>query len=138
MSNPPPEQIASVQSSFNDAEILTRDELRELIAQRDAIIAELHSASLADKAEIEKAKAEDFMKKWCRHIKWDSYVQYDARTTCHVNTPAWVIYCPTPSSLELPVPRSWKVCPVCGAERPTKANTKAAAHCALMDMGDDE
>jgi hypothetical protein len=54
--------------------------------------------------------------KWCRHIKWKPWQKK-----------WWVL------QGWLHVQRSWRVCPICGAERPTKANRNAAELRAAMD-----
>jgi hypothetical protein len=61
---------------------------------------------------------------WCRHIAWD----YDNNDP---NRYYWQLNDGTNDII--PVPRNWKVCPVCGAERPTRANKKAAELRFLMD-----
>lgn len=68
------------------------------------------------------------MKKWCRHIVWDNGAYLMARA-------GWIF------SFEgewEAVPRTWKACPCCLAERPTKANIAAARLRAAMDAGDEE
>ena len=58
-------------------------------------------------------------KKWCRHI---------VRFSCYSGEPFWVTL-----KQHWEVPRSWKVCPICQARRPTRANIKFAKLVAAMD-----
>ena len=56
------------------------------------------------------------MKHWCRHVAWLPYPwgSYGVR---------WAF---TDSFNERPVTRSWRMCPICGALRPTKKNIDSA------------
>lgn len=64
------------------------------------------------------------MKKiWCKHIWWGEFSPTDIRLK-------WVI---SLSGFNIPVPRSWKLCPVCESERPTRENIKAAELRFAMD-----
>ncbi len=67
---------------------------------------------------------------WCRHITW----------RCGIAEDRWEMTVRNWSDAEIyfPIPSSWKVCPICQAERPTKANIQAAELRALMDAGDEE
>lgn len=51
------------------------------------------------------------IKRWCKHIKFTASV---------FPRPCWV-YKNTDA-----VERGWRLCPICGAERPTKSNIAAA------------
>lgn len=55
-------------------------------------------------------------KEWCKHIKFYT----DSKPSWRMN--GW-----------MPVPNSWKLCPICGAKRPTKANVSAAVNRAIQD-----
>lgn len=57
-------------------------------------------------------------KTWCRHIKWRCGI---AANTFEFPVRDW-----TGHKIYIPVPRSWKLCPICGTERPTRTNIKAA------------
>lgn len=62
-----------------------------------------------------KPTDEKRIKKWCKHIRWNGF---DA---------AWTILGGLFNGSDyFFVPRSWKACPICGAERPTKSNIAAA------------
>lgn len=54
------------------------------------------------------------MKRWCEHI------------TPPGDGIGWVMLIDAVNRSVVEVPRSWKVCPICEAPRPTKANIKAA------------
>ena len=55
------------------------------------------------------------MKKWCKHIVWDSDNNDHNRYYWQFNDG---------TNDTIPVYRNWKVCPICQAERPTKKNIK--------------
>lgn len=61
------------------------------------------------------------MRNWCPHI------------TRAGNNKGWVMLQDFTHATVIEVPRSWKVCPVCIAERPTKAAIKAAKLKFAMD-----
>lgn len=70
------------------------------------------------------------MKTWCSHIEWrpmrkHAKLKYADKCDWFLNRHRLVL-------------RSWKVCPICGAERPTRANIAAAELRAAMDAGDEE
>jgi len=56
-------------------------------------------------------------KPWCKHIKVKQSDEFDKRFRWQF------IY---NKNYLIPVPRNWKLCPVCQSERPTKANIEAA------------
>lgn len=58
-------------------------------------------------------------KKWCRHITWtdncaDRYLTIEYGWFMNIN------------GQHTEVPKSWKVCPICQTEKPTRANINAA------------
>jgi len=57
-------------------------------------------------------------KDWCRHIKGEEY--YIPRKSY------W-------TGFGIVIPLSWRMCPICGAERPTRTNIKAAKMVAELD-----
>jgi hypothetical protein len=62
------------------------------------------------------------MKTWCDHIKYlHEYIDGNRRYSW------WM------DSLHRDIPKSWKMCPICGIERPTKANLAALTLQTLMD-----
>jgi hypothetical protein len=63
------------------------------------------------------------MKKWCKHIRWTVEAVGSARRK-------WLL---SIGRAELVVPHSWKVCPICQTERPTKENIHAAKLQHFMD-----
>ena len=68
-------------------------------------------------------------KTWCRHILWDEALEFIGRKFIfrlgsRGNGKNGIWY---------EVPRSWKVCPICLAERPTKANIEAGREAARYD-----
>lgn len=64
------------------------------------------------------------MKTWCKHIVWDNDNNNFERYYWQFNDGHNDI---------IQVPRSWKVCPCCQAERPTRANIAAAELRFAMD-----
>jgi len=62
---------------------------------------------------------------------WCSHITEGVRPDSHHE--GWILYLDTTNAQVISVPRGWKMCPVCGAERPTAANKKAARHRFLMD-----
>jgi len=70
------------------------------------------------------------VKTWCRHIKWQCGIAEDR---WQIGVRGW-----SGQLYGVPVPHSWRVCPICEAERPTRANIAAATNRALQDAGDEE
>lgn len=68
------------------------------------------------------------MKRWCIHIKWRSGISV---SQWEMKVKSW-----DSNWMYVPVPRSWEVCPICQAERPTKENIAAAQLRAAMDAED--
>ena len=65
-------------------------------------------------------------KTWCKHIIWYEYRKLDGGGLGHY----WTM---DKSTCVDSVPKSWKMCPICGIERPTKANLAMWEFQALMD-----
>lgn len=68
-------------------------------------------------------------RKWCRHIYKDGPPMQ------------WNIdmkFREVPYAVQHTIPPAWRMCPICGAERPTRENIRAAQLRAAMDAGDDE
>jgi hypothetical protein len=65
------------------------------------------------------------MKKWCSHIHWQCGIAEDRWEIKARDWGGHVAY--------VPIPRSWRVCPICEIERPTRENIKAAVNRALQD-----
>jgi len=61
------------------------------------------------------------MKNWCHHI------------TRAGDDKGWIMYVDSVNPMVIPIPRHWKVCPICQAERPTAAAIKAAKLRHAMD-----
>lgn len=65
---------------------------------------------------------------WCRHIRKHAY------QAVWPTAVTWrFLYSEHGLQQSLEVPRSWKVCPVCEAERPTRENIAAAELRFAMD-----
>lgn len=65
---------------------------------------------------------------WCNHIRWD-LMPGDDRYTLTSDKKMWIIRMP----YSVKVPRSWKVCPICTIERPTRTHIAALINMALQD-----
>ena len=64
-------------------------------------------------------------KNWCQHIQWGSPMDQPKG--------GWIIYLEQTNAQVVVIPRTWKVCPICQAPRPTAANIKAAKLQFAMD-----
>lgn len=62
---------------------------------------------------------------WCNHITWGLPV--------NSHHEGWVMFLEQTNASVIGVPRNWKVCPICQAERPTNVNRRAAKHRFMMD-----
>jgi hypothetical protein len=68
------------------------------------------------------------MKTWCKHIKWQ-LIDLDG---CE----GWVFKNPDIVAAIIKPSGHWKLCPVCGAPRPTRANINSAK--LRFDMDNDQ
>ncbi len=72
-------------------------------------------------------------KTWCKHISW--WPKWFPKPGGKIKSGWWIA---SPLNRTAEIPHKWKLCPICGAERPTRANKAAAQLRAAMDGGDEE